>query len=580
MSVLEADGRREDWAILRRPDRITLKTGVGVFNYPASRFGRDVQAWNSLVLAGLIVSGTVRLGLNYPDNYEYRWIFDPIIERVPVLRSHRAQDYYALLLLTEDFLFTGRPGPAGISTINRIVEYVGNGWKVSEDRRTPYIDPKYEDYMELATARLLAVHGYYGTGRVSVYENSPNRLLTSNYSLPSSVFTEELVKQYWRPDRPAPIVHVELSVGDGRERLDVSIVERTVSSMMDGTLAETLNQLLRMGHVDGRVLEAHTSKNNVHIKLSSTWTGGEPAILEYSVPELLGRVNRYANVLAGQTGRDSVPQIILDRSAHKNIITVRHGDKDFIVHLQGDHATILTGDYGRIIGKHRTMSTLVSELVKLTGDEPDVIFTICDKKNRLEKYARTLAETSGGGLKCPVLDEIVLARTDGNKTVYIGKSGDIYYRITLEGLHSCTMWNIKTGRTLEDVASGEYSVHTPELDEANTILEYVLHTTGSHHTGSNRCLWFQYTTSTDYVLVARCPPSEHNWPRKNMRRLAKTEDDEYVHPYTRPEHARLLGKILEQYGWERREWTDEEGDTVVEYRKKDTLLVFIPKRLY
>ena len=566
MSVSESRVERRDWAITVSGRTVSLRTRMGTFNYPSSKFGEDVGAWTSLVLAGLVLSGSVRLRLNYPNRYRYKWIFDPIVERFPALRSRRKQDYYSLLLITEDLVLAERPGPASIGTINRIVKHVEEGWEISKTRSAPVFDDDPD--RELITARLLLSYGYYGrTQNRTVYEENPYTYLKSRFTLLSAIFTEELIRRYSQSWRLLPVVHVSLGTGRRRERLHVSFLERILVSMMTGKLTDTLNRKLQTGQLKTRVLEAHVEEDRVSLAVSTSLARGEPVVLVYRTHEFLGAMNKLADAISRREPETRIEKMILRSDARDNVINMI----DYLVLLEDDHATVLNEDW-EPVGQYTTMRKLVEKLVELTGDPKETVMRLCEERERLAKYAPVLAEKTGGGRECPVLDKIVM-RLDG-KTL-IGKIGRRYYRISFQ---RPPLVDAKTGRTLWDVTPVSIlleQMSTPELKEARTIIELVLNTTGSFSSERSGCVHATFHSYLGVVFLARCKTkSGLEWARKKAKKLLGSDTKKIP-----PEYARLLGQVLDQYGWEGDKRRDRNGNTLIEYRKKDVIVLLSPKRL-
>ena len=549
--------------------RVVLRTGSEAYSFPSEKFRGDIVAWNHLVLLGLVLSGRTGLRFNYPDNYEYKWILDPILGRHPELKSNSPADYYALHILTEDVSYLGgQPGPATLGTIDRIARLVRRGWELWLESPKQFESP-------LLTARLLLMSGYFYCGWMcsGYYQRDGN--IEYGFTLVSTIFMEELVRKHAGSGTPVPGVIVRLGGRDGK-RLHIVFLENVVSGMLDGTLGRVLDRTLRRPPVNIRVLDARAGREETRLIVSSTWTGGEPVIVEYSTAEFTGVMNRLAEMLVeNRTGE--IENLLFRKGRTPNMLFV--GGVRVI--LSGDHATLVTED-GDFAGRYWNLHSLRNTLFQKTGNQDFVVRRLCESMDMIRKHAPSLS----GSSNCPVLDETILSME--SPRLYIGRIGKRYYCVCEEN-----ELDVKSGDTVFDVVPDRYDVILETLsaigrddarrtlEEANRILGAVLEeeTYNANFLVETRpCVVLeQYTSSYGRrVIVTLCSN------RGELEQLLQARNPLYDYGVVEVLHyryERLLSLLLEQYGWkDTGTITGQKGEKYRAYEKNNVYIVFATEK--
>ena len=572
------------FGLVRTRASVILQVGSNIFRYPSSKFEHDVGAWNSLILAGLAVSGRTDVKFNYPESYEYRWIFDPIVEKYPFLRSESPADYYSLLLLTEDVSYIGgRPGPATIRTIRRITSLVRRGWELWEESPKQLESP-------LLTARLLLTSGYFDC-RDDCSEYHVDRFrLRRKFTLLSAIFTEELYEQYAREERPVP--GVEAFVNDSpsmKTRLHIVFLENIVLGILDGTLGGFLDRTLRrMGSpMNVRLWSAWTDRHSVHLEISSSRLGGERVLYKYSIAEFTNLMNNVADTLLG-SGPEEAVNLLLSRGATINMITCDRYD----IVLSGDHATLVSQKDGRVIGKYLSLHALRDALFQVSGNHTRILWKLCESMGTIRKHAPSIA----GRSRCPVLDEIILER----ELYYIGRIGRRYAYISMNSLPVAGEPRVGIGDTIYDALPRSWNViletlsaigmqETREaLEEADTILKTALH--GQNYTDilvlSGPCpvverLHADRPVDMRDAVIVLCPEKDR------LPSIFLREEDENpliehgALRVLRYEYERILVGLLERHGWKSTGTiTGRTGEKYRAYGKNGVYVIYAPEDFY
>jgi len=572
--------------LVRAGSNIILRVGTDSFYYPAGKFERDVGAWNNLLLAGLAVSGGTSVKLNYPDDYEYRWILDPVVEKYPGVRSDNPADYYALLLLTEDVSYLGgRPGPASLRTIGRIARLVRRGWELWEE------DPEQLE-SPLLTARLLLASGYFDC-RDKCSEYHENRwMLRKEFTLLSTVFTEELYEQYARDGRPVP--GVEVPVNDNghstKTRLHLVFLENIILGILDGTLGGLLGRTLRRTRlpVNVRIWSARADKHDVYLEISSSRLGGERVLYKYSIAQFTNLANTIAdNILKGEPGKAG--SLLLSNGTMVNVLSC---DKHDIV-LAGDHATLVAQKDGRIIGKYKSIHDLRDALLQLSRPEKHtrILWKLCENLEKIRKYAPSIT----GGNTCPVLDEIILAR----ETYYIGRAGPRYAYIRMSDVPVIGEPGVGIGDTIYSALPRRWNIiletlstigmHETRktLEEADQILRTALHDPEMHtkilvKTGPCPVIKRFHADrpmAMKNAVILLCPDGA------GLSSLFSQDDEENpLKTYgmletLRYEYERTLAGLLERHGWkDAGTITNGSREEYRVYEKNNTYIVYVPEK--
>jgi len=505
--------------LVRKRRMIGLRTERGLIAYPPEKF-TGWRDWNVLMFAYNLVMGTARVRISYPENYEYRWILDPIVEKYPELWTESPAGYYTLLLLTEETVFSNRLGPAARRTVERIAGYVERGAKakmadVMSERKAGL------NVADVDVARLFLVYGFYGCRRTrdcpTVYGKTTRSQLqkVSNLVVEEIVpviFSEELVKQYGVSTGTLPVVYSDDNysrVRSGPSPLFMTVIEQLVRSMASGSLDHDLTRIFKSVEPGARA-ETTVKGNTVRLKLYVPGTGGDPVIVRFTVGELLRRVNRLLqDTLVERRSYSSLFEALrISPSYTENLISdSKHGKSDAIL-LAGDHAVFFpswpeTGEAQKITSLDRLVE-LLSEKIGTTGTMKFLYVNrekILSQAPRLGGVGRTMPDCF------PCEEKLMdITRPDGKRAI-IGRYKDYY--ILIEDVF------VNVGKTVYSVLPHDFKTalkvlehfgHDEDkraLEEANMIIKETIDGLGIEH------MWAytedfkhtSYTTASGSVMV-------------------------------------------------------------------------------
>ena len=580
-SVVEWRSGLSQVTIVQKRKMIGLKTKRGLIAYPTEKFSgwRD---WNALMLAYNMAMGTVNVRISYPESYEYRWIFDPLVEKYPELWTDSPSGYYTLLLLTEETVLTGRAGPATRRTLERIAEYVEHGVKVKlgdvQSERRAGVRVSDTD-----VARLFLVYGFHRCRRTRDCPKSYGQITRTQLLNVSNliveeivpvIFTEELVRVYAGRTGTLPVVYTNdeyTRMRSGPSPLFTTVLEQLAGRMTTGRLDNDLSKIF--GRVEPGVrVQTSVEDNTVRLRLYIPGAGGDPLIVRFTVGELLRRVNRLLqeSLVMGRSHSSLVEALRITPRCTENLVSdSRYGRSNALL-LAGDHA-VYYPEWPET-GGARTITSL-DGLIELLSGRMGLVRAfnflyrnrekLLSQASRLDGISRTIPDCF------PCEEKLVeTSGADGRRTV-LGRYKD-YYVLLEDG-------TVSVGTTLYSVLPHDFGTALRVLEhfglhddkealvEANRIIKETVDVLGIEHmwAHTNDSAYTSYSTGTGSIIVI-------------ITETGKLE--EKVGPLlrgARPVTGKLavLEHVLRMYGWRR-----ETRGKIRAYRKGNVHVVLGGRR--
>jgi len=531
---------------------ISLRTPYGSITYPAEKLKKSFEAWNNFVVARLILSGNIKAKISYPDNYEYRWIFDPIVERVPSLKSDSPLDYYVFTFLSEELGLPSMPGPASMNTISRIVGYMRRGWENIHSKRgnrtlremLHELPKSLEERVGLA--RLLIAYGYYDCRKPSDCAQDYDRTiekqledLVKEFDITTIVFMEELTKAYG--DRTIPVLDIVQRTPPSR--IFLPVIEETVAEMARGETGKLLEKLVRTEDPHVRLTVRHEN-NTIRITVSSHCTNYEEAILVYNTRKFLGAMNSIADMVV--SGKQSACELLVEKAlAIENAIIFGPWNSSLLLLEEDHYAYFPFGVGGSKIDVYTDIRSLAKYLAQ-TGSYSyeHVIRTLFYGRELLVKYASGLLKSREEQV-CPVCDELLLYIPE--KDIVVGRFDNKYIMYSRYSVK-----DVKIGETLSDVLPEDRHAQIRLLEhfspaKASAYKELV--ELIEHYTSELSSEIVEKTC----ILYRRVPVCVILYDNGRRDVLVERARDRVEKEYWRSAFLGALKIALEKHGWTREE---------------------------